>query len=163
MNNSSESKPGSPLKRAALIGGGALALGAAGGGTAALLRKKKLRIGTPLSKVTVAKHMPTKLKQAVGRELSVHERLDALLKNFEAVSTAEEAAAPLFLRTFGEGRDRDGEGRYSAGNIPSSDDYAIAAAARKKKVAVGIGAGGALAGAAVLGKGLLRVRPGRIA
>lgn len=57
------------------------------------------------------------------------------------------------LREFGVARDRDGEGRYAAGNVPGADDYAIAAMARKKKVAVGAGAG-------VLAAGALGMAPG---
>ena len=67
---------------------------------------------------------------------------------------AKELSSPLLLREFGVARDRDGEGRYSAGNVPGADDYAIAGMARKKKVAVGAGAGVLAAGAlGMTGKG----------
>lgn len=46
-------------------------------------------------------------------------------------------------RYFAEARDRDGEGRFAAGNIPGADDFAIAQAAARKKKAVSVMPGGA--------------------
>lgn len=191
--------------------------------------KKKLRIGTPLSKVTVAKHVPIKLRKATGRVVDMAERVGERLREFTAISTEElpyssglcgyqdkpnfpslylsrstnpalmkmpgegqavvnykirrreidesredgqplyggsieirsiepiageeeegaELESTLFLREFGVSRDRDGEGRFASGNIPGPDDFAVAQAARRKKVAAGAGVG-ALAGGALL-------------
>lgn len=60
------------------------------------------------------------------------------------------------LRHFAGERERDPAGRFAAGNVPSPQDYAIAAEARKKKAAAAGAAGLATAGA-------LATRPGRAA
>ena len=89
MKNSSDRKPMSALKKTALIGGGVLAAGA-GGAALALRKKPKLRIGTPLSKSKVVNYNPIKTRQATGRVVDMGARLDAVLRNFQAISTAEE-------------------------------------------------------------------------
>jgi len=64
-------------------------------------------------------------------------------------------------KNFSEARDRDGEGRYSAGNVPGADDYAIAGAvAPKKKSALGAGLMGAAAGGAAT-YGALKTKTGQ--
>ena len=69
-------------------------------------------------------------------------------------------SSPLYLRSFGVARDRDGEGRYSAGNVPGADDYAIAGAvAPKKKSLLGAGVAGLAGGAAAYGA--LRTKTGQ--
>lgn len=87
MNNSSEKKPMSTLKKSLLVGGGALGLAAGG---AALSKGKKLRIGTPLSKSKVVKYMPQKTRQVVGRVVEMGNKLDAILRQFAAIDTAQE-------------------------------------------------------------------------
>lgn len=77
------------MKKAALIGGGALALGAGGHAGAKLLRKKKLRVGTPLSRSQVVNHTPIKTRQAAGRVVEMSARLDAVLREFAAIDTEE--------------------------------------------------------------------------
>lgn len=77
------------MKKAALIGGGALALGAGGHAGAKLLRKKKLRVGTPVSKSKVVNYTPMKTRQAAGRVVEMSARLDAVLRNFAAIDTEE--------------------------------------------------------------------------
>jgi hypothetical protein len=159
MKDSKERKPLSGAKKA-VITAGAWGGGVLGGAAAGMLvRRKKLRIGTPLSKVSVAKHMPIKLRQAVGRELSaITERIGDHLREFGSIEST------LFLREFAGDRDRDGAGRFANGRVPSADDFAIAAASRKKKAAVAAGAvtAGALAtnpgraAAASIGTGLAR-------
>lgn len=227
-----------------VAGAGAVAAGTAG--AAILLRRKKLaRIGTPVSKSAVVKHMPGKTRQVTGRVMDMAERVDSRLKEFisteelpwsgglcgsgydkpsfpslylsrstdaslmkmpgegtamvnykirsrttdesrddgqplygasieirsiepiaEEVEEGAELSETLFLKHFAEARDRDGEGRYAAGNIPGADDFAIASQAAKKKPGMGlgkkvaIGAGAALAGAGVGGASLaLRRKP----
>ena len=61
------------------------------------------------------------------------------------------------LHEFAGERDRDSAGRFSAGSVPSPDDYAIAEAARKKKK---MAIGGGVAGVAALG-GLAATGGGR--
>jgi len=63
-------------------------------------------------------------------------------------------SSTLFLRHFAEARDRDGEGRFAAGNVPGPQDYALAGmmARNKKKVAAAAGGVGVLAGGAALAR-----------
>jgi hypothetical protein len=62
---------------------------------------------------------------------------------------------------FAVARDRDGEGRYSAGNVPGADDYAIAGSvAPKKRSVIGAGLAGAAAGGAAT-YGALRTKTGQ--
>lgn len=224
----------SNLRRGAL----AIGAGAAGLGGAALLRKKKLRIGTPLSKSKVVSSGGVYARQAAGRAVELAERIDDRLREFDAIPLAEEpyswegsssccapsvepkkprfpsmyigrTKAPKLLKMGGEGRavieykiksrsvdedtpdgqplyganieirsieempaetglesthflrefaggqrDRDGAGRFQAGNIPSADEFAIADAAGRtgRKVAVGAGLAAAAGGAALIAK-----------
>lgn len=71
------------------IAAGTVAGAGLAGAAGLMLRKKKLRIGTPLSKVTVAKHMPIKLRKATGRVVDMAERVDERLREFAAISTEE--------------------------------------------------------------------------
>ena len=85
-----------------------------------------------------------------------------LKKDLAPKEQGKNLSSPLFLRHFAVARDRDGEGRYSAGNVPGADDYAIAGAmAPKKKMGLGkkvaIGAGAGLA-AGALGGGVVAMR-----
>lgn len=75
------------------------------------------------------------------------------IQSIEPVKDTEtDLSETLFLREFGVARDRDGEGRFAAGNVPSPDDYAIAnQASRKKKAAAGVAGAGVLAASALGG------------
>jgi hypothetical protein len=92
MKDPDERKPMSGAKKAA-IAAGAFGGGVLAGGAHAMLkgRVKKVRIGTPVSKVSVVRHMPIKLRQATGRVVSdLSERIEGHLHEFEAVDLREE-------------------------------------------------------------------------
>ena len=90
--------------------------------------------------------LPDRLHSGIGAQ--VGKRNNSLAGRGEA---SKMLSSTLFLRQFGEARDRDGEGRFSRGGVPSSDDYAIAGLTGKKKALLGVAGGTALAGAALGG------------
>ncbi len=75
------------LKKVALFGGTLMAGSALG---SALARKKRLRIGTPLSKSKVVTNVPAATRTAAGRAVDLAERIDERLREFDAIPLVEE-------------------------------------------------------------------------